>query len=156
MIATRVVGGVGGVGYDEKTRRKMEAEEEGIRKGARELERREKEKEVAGRWVFCFFFFFSFALGWGWVLTCLIVPRSRTRLPSFGRRDTRRRRSRRFVAIKAKSRNSRIGLTAGQSPCPLPPSPILTHSHPSPLPSPSSHTGPQAANPTSKNQAKTA
>ena len=48
MIATRVVGGKGGVGYDEKTRKRMAKEEEGIRKGAQELERREKE-EGTGR-----------------------------------------------------------------------------------------------------------
>jgi replication factor C subunit 1 len=47
LIATRVVGEGG---YDEKTKKKMEKEEEAIRAGARELEKRERkmEKEKAG------------------------------------------------------------------------------------------------------------
>jgi replication factor C subunit 1 len=45
MIATREVGGEGGIGYDEKTRKKMEKEQEAIRKGAKELEKREREME---------------------------------------------------------------------------------------------------------------
>ena len=42
LIATRVVGEVG---YDEKTRKKMEKEEEAIRAGAKELEKRERKQE---------------------------------------------------------------------------------------------------------------
>jgi replication factor C subunit 1 len=47
LIATRVVGEDG---YDAKTKKKMEEEEEAIRAGARELEKRERkmEKEKAG------------------------------------------------------------------------------------------------------------
>lgn len=44
-----------------------------------------------------------------------VAQRSRTCQHSFGRRGMRLRRSKRYAAIKAKSRNSRIGLTAGWS-----------------------------------------
>jgi hypothetical protein len=46
LIATRVVGGKGGAGYDEKTKKKMAKEEEAIRKGAKELEKRESSSKV--------------------------------------------------------------------------------------------------------------
>lgn len=45
LIATREVGGKNGKGYDAKTKKKIEKEEEAIRKGAKELEAREKKAE---------------------------------------------------------------------------------------------------------------
>lgn len=47
LIATREVGGANGEGYDEKTRKKMEKDQEAIRKGAKELEQREREAAKA-------------------------------------------------------------------------------------------------------------
>lgn len=50
LIATRVVnagGSGGGEGYDAKTRKKMEKEAEAVRKGAQELEARERKAEKA-------------------------------------------------------------------------------------------------------------
>lgn len=47
LIATREVGGKNGEGYDEKTKKKMQKDEEAVRKGAKELEQREKEAAKA-------------------------------------------------------------------------------------------------------------
>ncbi|KAF7984338.1 hypothetical protein HWV62_15345 [Athelia sp. TMB] len=47
LIATREVGGKNGEGYDEKTKKKMEKDAEAIRKGAKELEQREKQAAKA-------------------------------------------------------------------------------------------------------------
>jgi replication factor C subunit 1 len=73
LIATRVVGGKGGAGYDEKTKKKMEKEEEAIRKGAKELEKREREMgkgkgkgDTSRRYEF---FFCVFA----WVLNSICI-----------------------------------------------------------------------------------
>lgn len=60
LIATREVGGKNGEGYDEKTKKKMEKDQEAIRKGAKELELREKNaaktasSSAAGRQVIYF------------------------------------------------------------------------------------------------------
>jgi hypothetical protein len=97
------------VGYDEKTRKKMEKEEEAIKAGARVLEKREKQAgklkaKEAGRRDTFFLSVCDLKLR-----RCAIARRFRTRPLSFGRRGTHPRRSRRFVEIKAKLRNSRNG-----------------------------------------------
>ena len=111
LIGTRV-GPSGGGNMDEKMRKKMEKDDEVIKQGAKELEKREKRAAMSqeGRLVFT-----------GSTLTgnddsiSLIVSRSWILPPNYGPFDTPPSHSRRSSVTRAKWKNCSSGYMIGRS-----------------------------------------
>ena len=94
-----------GENLDAKTKKKMEKEQEVIRQGAKELEKREKGKQATGV-RFVLFVLLSFLRSF--LILCL-AKKDRILLLNSGRRDMHPGLRKRFVGIRDRLKNCKIG-----------------------------------------------